>query len=84
MLLSLPLEEARYALSHILCRHFNDDIVRGGNCRKKAALKNRSNALFINLDYDGWVRAHFLSASSFNRCYLVLQWSRVSCFWKMS
>ena len=23
MLLSLPLEEARYAPSHILCRHFN-------------------------------------------------------------
>ena len=28
MLLSLPLEEARYASSHILCRHFNDVLIR--------------------------------------------------------
>ena len=30
--------------------NFADDIVRGGNCRKRAILKNRSDILFINLD----------------------------------
>ena len=30
--------------------NFADDIVRGGNCRKRAIFKNWSDALFINLD----------------------------------
>ena len=30
--------------------NFADDIVRGGNGQKKAVFKNRSDALFINLD----------------------------------
>ena len=30
--------------------NFVDDIVRGGNGRKRAVLKNLSDALFINLD----------------------------------
>ena len=51
--------------------NFAGDIVRGGNCRKRAVLKNRSDTLFINLD---------------NRWYLVLQRSGMSskCFWKVS
>ena len=39
--------------------NFADDIVRGGNCRKKAVLRNRSDALFIDLDYGGWARSQF-------------------------
>ena len=29
--------------------NFADDIVRGGNCRKRAVVKNWPDALFINL-----------------------------------
>ena len=39
--------------------NFADDIVRGDNCRKRAVLKNRSDALFINLNYGGWARSSF-------------------------
>ena len=39
--------------------NFAVDIVRGGNCRKRAILKNRSDTLFINLDYGGWARSPF-------------------------
>ena len=39
--------------------NFADDIVRGGNCRKSAVLKNRSDTLFINLGYGGWARSPF-------------------------
>ena len=35
------------------------DIVRGGNCRKRAVLENRSDALFITLDHGGWARSPF-------------------------
>ena len=30
--------------------NFVDDMVRGGNCRKRAVFKNWSDTLFINLD----------------------------------
>ena len=40
--------------------NFANDIVRGGNCRKRVILKNRSDTLFINLDYGGWARSPFL------------------------
>ena len=39
--------------------NFADDIVRGDNCRKRAILKNRSDALFINLNYGGQARSPF-------------------------
>ena len=39
--------------------NFADDIVRGGNCRKRVVLKNRSDALFMNLDYGEWARPYF-------------------------
>ena len=41
--------------------NFADDIVRGGNCRKRV-LKNRSDALFIDLDYGGWARSPFFNS----------------------
>ena len=66
--------------------NFADDIIRGGNCRKRAVLKNRSDTLFIKLNYGGWARSHFLLTSNFNWWYLVSQRSRMSseCFWKVS
>ena len=39
--------------------NFADDIVRGGNCRKTALLKNGLDTLFINLDYGSWTRSPF-------------------------
>ena len=33
--------------------NFADDVVRGGHCRNRAILKNKSNALFVDLDYGG-------------------------------
>ena len=39
--------------------NFADDIVRGGNSRKRAVLKNRSDALFINLDLVNGIGSHF-------------------------
>ena len=40
--------------------NFADDVVRGSNCRKRAVLKNKSDALFIDLDYGGRGRSPFL------------------------
>ena len=40
--------------------NFADDVVRGSNCRKRAILKNRLNALFVDLDYGEWARSPFL------------------------
>ena len=40
--------------------NFADDIVLGGNGRKRAAFKNWSDALFINLDQDGCARSPLL------------------------
>ena len=40
--------------------NFADDVVRGGNSRNRAVLKNRSDALFVDLDYGGWNRSPFL------------------------
>ena len=39
--------------------NFADDNAQGGNCRKRAILKNRSDALFINLNYGGWAMSPF-------------------------
>ena len=39
--------------------NFADDIVRADNCRKRAMLKNRSDASFINLDYGGCAKSPF-------------------------
>ena len=39
--------------------NFADDIDRGDNCRKRAVLKNRLDALFINLNYGGRARSPF-------------------------
>ena len=39
--------------------NFADDVVRGGDCRKRAVLRNGSDTLFINLDYGGWARSTF-------------------------
>ena len=39
--------------------NFTDDIVPGGNCRKRAVLKDRSDTLLINLDYGRWTRSPF-------------------------
>ena len=66
--------------------NFADDVVRGGNRRNRAVLKNRSDALFADLDYGGKARIHFWLTSNLNRWYLMLQRSRMSskCFWKVS
>ena len=45
--------------------NFADDIVRGDNCQKRAVLKNRSDALFINLNMVNGLGPHFLLASRF-------------------
>ena len=34
--------------------NFTDDIVRGGDCQKRAVFKNGSDLLFVDLDYGGW------------------------------
>ena len=39
--------------------YFADDIVRSSNSRKRAVLKNWTDALFVNLDYGGWARPPF-------------------------
>ena len=65
--------------------NFADDNVRGDNCRKRVVLKDRLDALFINLNYGGMARSPFLLASSFSGWYLVLQQSRMfsKCIWKV-
>ena len=66
--------------------NFADDIVRDGNCRKRAIFKNWSDTLFINLVKVDGIGPHFLLASSLKRWYMVLQQSRLSseCFLKVS
>ena len=39
---------------------FADNVVRGGNRRKRAILKNRLDVLFVDLNYGGWARSPFL------------------------
>ena len=39
--------------------NFADDIVRSSDSRKRAVLKNGTDALFVNLDYGGWARPPF-------------------------
>ena len=40
--------------------YFAGDIVRSGNRRKRAVLKNWSDTLFVDLNYGGWARSPFL------------------------
>ena len=39
--------------------NFTDDIFWGDSCRKRAARKDRADALFINLDHGGRARSPF-------------------------
>ena len=39
--------------------NFADDIVQSGNRRKTAILKNWSDTLFVDLNYEGWARSPF-------------------------
>ena len=39
--------------------NFADDIVRGDTCRKRAILKNRSDALYLSLNHGGRARSPF-------------------------
>ena len=67
--------------------NFADDVVRGGNRRKRALLKNWSDTLFVDLNHGGWARSpHFWLTSNFYQLYLMLQRCRMSseCFWKLS